>query len=153
MFEFSPFPTSELLHTSFKFNTHTAQRVSWSLKMPCRCWHRYPPSGTHWKDISWCLHGGSLEVVHLRDSDLKALANSLEHRLVLFLADEGDGKTLGTETAGTTNAVQVRIGISRHVVVDGQVDTLNIDTTTEDVSGNADTLVELLELLVPTDTG
>lgn len=90
--------------------------------------------------------------MHLRDSDLEALANSLEYLLVLLLADEGNGQTLGTETAGTTDTVQVGIGISRHVVVDGQVDTLDIDTTTEDVGGNADSLVELLELLVPTDT-
>lgn len=93
-----------------------------------------------------------LKFVHLRNSNLKALANSLEHCLVLFLADERDSKTLGTETAGTTDTVQVRIGIGRHVVVDGQVDTLDVDTTTEDVSGNADSLVELLELLVSTDT-
>lgn len=48
--------------------------------------------------------------------------------------------------------MQIRIGISRQVVVDSQVDTLNINTTTENIGGNTDTLVEFLELLVAFDT-
>jgi hypothetical protein len=48
--------------------------------------------------------------------------------------------------------VQIRIGISRQVVVDSQVDTLNINTTAENIGGNTDTLVEFLELLVTFDT-
>lgn len=91
-------------------------------------------------------------VLHVRDGDLEALANVLEHVLVGVLADEGDGETLGTETTGTTDTVQIRVGVRGHVVVDGQVDALDIDTTTEDVGRDTDSLVELLELLVPTDT-
>jgi len=48
--------------------------------------------------------------------------------------------------------VKIRVGIGRQIVVDSQVDPLNINTTTEDVGGDADTLVELLELLIPADT-
>jgi hypothetical protein len=48
--------------------------------------------------------------------------------------------------------MEVRVRITWKIVVDGQVDTLNIDTTTEDISGNADTLIELLEFLVTLDT-
>lgn len=48
--------------------------------------------------------------------------------------------------------MQVGIGIGGKIVVDGQVDTLDINTTAEDISGDADTLVELLELLVTLDT-
>lgn len=48
--------------------------------------------------------------------------------------------------------MQVRVSVCWHVVVDGQVDALNVDTTTKDVGGNTDTLVELLELLVTLDT-
>lgn len=47
--------------------------------------------------------------------------------------------------------MEVRIGISRRVVVDDNVDALNIDSTTEDVGRNQDTLLERLELLVATD--
>lgn len=90
--------------------------------------------------------------MYLRNGNLEALANSLEHLLVIIAADEGDGETLGTETASTTDTVQVRVGLARHVVVDGQIDALNIDTTAENVSGNTDALVELLELLVAANT-
>jgi hypothetical protein len=48
--------------------------------------------------------------------------------------------------------VKVGIGLVGHVVVDGDVDTLDIDTTTKDVSRNTDTGLELLELLVALDT-
>lgn len=89
---------------------------------------------------------------NLRDGNLEALSDGFNDALVFLLAHKGDGETLGTETTGTTHAVQVRVGITGHVVVDGQVDTLNVDTTSEDVGGNADALVEVLELLVALDT-
>jgi hypothetical protein len=66
--------------------------------------------------------------------------------------DKRDGKTLGTETTSTTDTMKIRVGISRQVVVDSQVDTFDINTTTKDIGGNADTLVELLEFFVPADT-
>lgn len=86
---------------------------------------------------------------YVRKSDLKALLNLLQNLLVLVGGDEGDGKTLGTEAARTTHTMQVRIGVGGEIVVDSEVDALDIDTTAKDVSGHADTLVELLELLVP----
>ena len=48
--------------------------------------------------------------------------------------------------------MEVRVSISGQIVVDGQVDTLDIDTTSENVGGDTDTLVEILELLVAFDT-
>lgn len=89
---------------------------------------------------------------YVRKSNLEALLNLLENLLIILVADEGDRKTLGSETTGTTDTVQVGVGIGGQIVVDGQVDTLDIDTTTEDVSGNTDTLVEFLEFLVALDT-
>lgn len=84
--------------------------------------------------------------------NLEALLDLLQHLHVRLGTDKGDGETLGTETTGTTDAVKIGVGIGRQIIVDGQVDTLNINTTTEDISGNANTLVELLELLVTLDT-
>ena len=72
--------------------------------------------------------------------------------MVLLAAHEGDGQTLGAESASTSDTVQVRAGISRQIVVDSQVDTLNVDTTTEDVGGDADSLLKSLELLETLDT-
>jgi hypothetical protein len=48
--------------------------------------------------------------------------------------------------------VQVGISVGGKIVVDSEVNALNIDTTAEDVSGNTDTLIELLELLVAFNT-
>lgn len=89
---------------------------------------------------------------NLRKGNLESLLNLLEDLLILLAADERDTETLGTETTGTSDTVEVRVGIAGKVVVDGQVDTLDIDTTTEDIRGNTDALVELLELLVALDT-
>ena len=89
---------------------------------------------------------------YIRKSNLEALLDILQDLLIILVAHERDGKTLGTETTGTTDAVKVGVGIGGEIVVDGEVDTLDIDTTTEDVSGNTDTLVELLELFVTFDT-
>jgi hypothetical protein len=48
--------------------------------------------------------------------------------------------------------MKVGVGLVRHVVVDGDVDALNIDTTSKDVGGDTDTSLELLELFVALDT-
>ena len=90
--------------------------------------------------------------MNLRHLDLESLLDSLQNLLVLLSADEGDGKTLGAESTSTTHTMQVRVGISRHVVVDGKIDTFNINTTAENIGGDTDTLFEFLELLVPFDT-
>lgn len=67
-------------------------------------------------------------------------------------ADKGDGKTLGTEATGTADTVEVGAGIAREVVVDGKVDALDVNASAEDVGGDADALLELLELLVSLDS-
>lgn len=88
----------------------------------------------------------------LRKGDFESLLNLLENLLVLLGAHKGDGKTLGTETTGTADTVEVGAGVIGQIVVDCQVDSLNIDTTSEDISGDTDALLELLELLVAADT-
>lgn len=89
---------------------------------------------------------------NVRKSNFEALLNLAENFLVILAADERNGETLGTETTSTADTVKVGTSIARQIVVDGQVDTLDIDTTAKDVSGNTDTLLELLELLVAADT-
>jgi hypothetical protein len=84
--------------------------------------------------------------------DLEALFNRLEDGLVIGAAHKRDTQTLCSETTGTTDTVEVGVGLVGHVVVDGDVDTLDIDTATEDVRGDTDTRLELLELLVALDT-
>lgn len=48
--------------------------------------------------------------------------------------------------------MQVAVCVGRRVVVDDNVDTLDIDTTTEYVCGNEDTLLKGLERSVAGDT-
>lgn len=48
--------------------------------------------------------------------------------------------------------MKVGVSLVRHVVVDGDVDALDIDTTAKDVSRHTDTGLELFELLVTLDT-
>lgn len=88
----------------------------------------------------------------LRNGHLEPALNLLQHLCILIAANKHDGQTLGTKTTSPTNSVQVAISIARSVVRDGNVDTLDIDTTTKDVSGNENTLLKVLELLVALDT-
>lgn len=50
------------------------------------------------------------------------------------------------------NSMQVRISVSRLVVVDDDVDSLDIDSSSKDVRANEDSLLEGLELLVSLDS-
>lgn len=90
--------------------------------------------------------------VYVRKGDFESLLDLLQDLLVFFAADERNRKTLGAETTRTTDSVQVRVCIPGQIVVDGKIDTLDIDTTTENIGGNADTLVELFEFFVAFDT-
>jgi hypothetical protein len=87
-----------------------------------------------------------------RDLSREALLNGLQHSLIVLVADKGDTQTLGSETTCTTNTMKVGVRLVGHIVVDRYVDTLDIDTSTEDISGDTDTRLELLELLVTLDT-
>lgn len=49
--------------------------------------------------------------------------------------------------------MEVGVGVGGEVVVDGQIDALDVDTTAENVGGNTDALVELFEFLVAFDAG
>ena len=49
--------------------------------------------------------------------------------------------------------MKVAVGVRRAVVVDDDVHTLDIDTTTKDVSVDEDTLLERLESGIPVDSG
>ena len=48
--------------------------------------------------------------------------------------------------------MQVRVSISWKIVVDGEIDFLDIDTSAKDIRRNTDTFVEILELFVALDT-
>ena len=45
--------------------------------------------------------------------------------------------------------MKVGVSVLGHVVVEDNVDSLNVHTTTKQVGGNQDSLLEIFELLVP----
>ena len=92
--------------------------------------------------------------MYLRNGNFEALADGLEHLLVIVTADKGDGKTLGTETPRTTeqeenensyqrrntfnipDSVKIAVGVWRTVVIDDNIDSFNVNTTAENIGGN-----------------
>lgn len=88
----------------------------------------------------------------LGNLDVESGLDLLQDLLFLLGRHKGHGQTLGTESTGSADSVQVLVSLGGQVVVDGQVDSLDIDTSTEDVGGHTDTLVELLEGLVSGDS-
>ena len=67
--------------------------------------------------------------------------------MLLNLLDEGgvlrkhevNGSTLATKTAGTTNSMDVVLFLEGKLVVDNETNLLNINTTSEEISGDEDT--------------
>jgi hypothetical protein len=55
----------------------------------------------------------------LRKCNLKSLLNRLQNLLISLTANERDRETLGSETTGTTNTMEVGVGVTREIVVDG----------------------------------
>jgi len=87
------------------------------------------------------------------DLNLEALLDRVDELGVLAAGgDKGDGETLCSKTTGTTNTVKVLVSAIGEVIVDDNVDTLNVDATANQVSGNHDALLEVLESLVALDT-
>ena len=56
---------------------------------------------------------------------------------------------MGISPSSPGNSVQVCVSVLRHVVVEDNVDALNIHATAEQVGGNKNSLLEVLELLIP----
>ena len=88
----------------------------------------------------------------LRQCHLEPFLNGLQDLLIGIAADERDTQPFRAEATCATDAMKVRICVGWQIVVDGKVDALNINATTEDIGCNADPLVELLELFVTFDT-
>jgi hypothetical protein len=105
----------------------------------------------------------------LRNGDLEAGLDRRHNLLIALRRLEGDGETLGAETAGATkvhasakelnievegipDTVEITVCISRRVIVDNDIDTLHIDTTTENICRNENALLKCLERSITIDT-
>ncbi len=88
---------------------------------------------------------------NLRKSHLEALLNGLENLLILLAAHKRYAQPLRPEPTRPSHTMKIRRGISWKIVVDGQVDSLNVDAPAKHVRSDADALVEFLEFLVAFD--
>lgn len=59
---------------------------------------------------------------------------------------------LQCQTRDSPDTVEITVCIRRAIIVDDDVDTLNINTTPEDISGHKNTLLEGFERRVAVDT-
>ena len=84
--------------------------------------------------------------------NLEAFLNLLQHLLIRLAADKRDAQAFGAKTTRSADAVKVRVGIARQIIVDGEIDPFDVNATPKDIRRHADALVELLKLLVPFDT-
>ena len=67
---------------------------------------------------------------------------------IVVAGHEGDGQSLGAEAAGSGHSVQVGVGVLGHVVVEHDVHPLDVHAPPEQVGGDQNALLEVLELLV-----
>ena len=84
----------------------------------------------------------------LGDVDFESFLDVVENFGVGFVANESDGKALGAEAASARHAMEIRVRILRHVVVEDDVDALDVHAATEQVGRHQDTLLEIFELLI-----
>jgi hypothetical protein len=83
---------------------------------------------------------------HLLDLGAVELLN-LTHHADIVSGDEVDGDTLSAETTTTTNTVDVILAVGGKVVVDDQGNLLDVNATSQEISGNEDTGRSGTELL------
>ena len=121
-----------------------------TLSCPCMLTSQHPLRGIRCHFVN-CLHN-LIELGNLRHGNVEALFNRLQNSFILGAADKRDAETLGSEATGTTDTMEIRVGLVGHIVVDSDVNTLDIDTTAKDICRDTDTGLELLKLLVPLDT-
>ena len=84
----------------------------------------------------------------LGDLDFESVLDGLGGLGVFLVGNEGDGKTLGAESTGSGDSMQIGVGVLGHIVVEHDVHSLDIHTTSEEVGGDEDTALEVLEELV-----
>lgn len=75
---------------------------------------------------------------HLLDLSAIELLNFTHHAHII-LSDEVDCNTLSSESATTTDAVDVVLAVSRKIIVDDQGHLLHIDATGEEIGGDQNT--------------
>ena len=89
---------------------------------------------------------------HLFNLHLESLLNLFKDLVVFWAAHEADSQTLGSESSGSAHSVQVGVRVLWHVKVEDYVDLLDVNTSSEDVSGDHDSVLEGFEVIVSLDS-
>lgn len=91
-------------------------------------------------------------VGQLSDIDLESTLDFCENLFVLRRRNKGDTETFGAKSTGTTNTMKVRISFGRYIIVNGNIDALDINSSSKDVSTNSNSLLKCLELFVSSNS-
>jgi hypothetical protein len=83
------------------------------------------------------------------DADFESALNLFKDFGVVFGADETDGKTFGTESTGSGYSMEISIRILWHIVVENDVNSFDIDTSSEKIGGDQNSSLKVFELAVP----
>lgn len=91
-------------------------------------------------------------VWQLGDVDFESSLNLRQHLCIFFRRYKRDTESFCTKPTSTSDSVQVCVWFTRNIVVDGDVDALDIDTSSKDIGTDTDSLLECLELFVACNT-
>jgi len=72
----------------------------------------------------------------------------IEHVSIILARYEGDGDSLGSESTGSSYSVEVLIRLVWHVEVDDNVDLFNVDSSSQQISGDHDSVLDVFEIVV-----
>jgi hypothetical protein len=103
------------------------------------------------------------------DCYLKSLLNFIENLRVLIGTNEADSQALSTKPSSSSDPVEIRITClkltlispysllnpfisSRHIIINNNINPFNINSSTEKISSNKYSLIEILERLETTDS-
>lgn len=82
----------------------------------------------------------------------KSALNLIKYGSVLVTWNKWNGQSLGSKSSSSTNTMKILISLVWHVEVEDDIDLLNIDTSSEEVSGNHDSILAFLEIFVHLDS-
>lgn len=84
--------------------------------------------------------------------NFESLLDFIKHSFIFIRAYEGDCQSLSSKSSCTSNSVKVGVGTLWHVVVEDDVDLLNVNASSENLSCDQDAVFELLESFVDFDS-
>merc|ERR1711931_215433 len=89
-------------------------------------------------DLFWEVGNGYFE----------SFLNRLENLVIFIIGNERDSQTLGTKSTSSGDTMKICVRIFRHIIIEDDVDSFNIHTTTKQIGGNQNTALEIFKFLI-----